>query len=502
MSWIKSKLMGVALIFLLTTLLILVLELMMFGLYLTTEARYFANHGELYTPMDCPNSSGLEDNQIKVAIFGGSSSGGYANPISFTTILCNYNYKNNNLVVTNFAKNGAPFSDFQSEIIKEVMVDYDIIVLYAGHNEFWSQVFRRGNRTLLPNGIMVDESKNWHTLHLNELAALERKVSKAEKIQNFILENSRIFFFLDRVVIKINMLFSEPGVQNSEIYPKDFYYKNVFLTEFERKNILELYKKNIEEISKKLNSKQKLIISTVMSNDLFPPIADVYMDSEGQKSLDSFTKQLKSIYFQLSSKNVKDLSHAIEALPESAHKLYLEGLLCLELSDKLLQKSDKSKCFSILADARGNDSMPLRVVPEINSFIRSFRHENVVIIDPVRDMMEIDDSLYSHRDFFIDFQHPSNLGHTIIAKSILSEIFPDETLLESFSLELCGISFEDNGVQEKITSSYYKCVRAFEQNLGWLNRMIKIQPNSFQYEFYKNIAEGNLKDLSGGTNPN
>jgi hypothetical protein len=501
MSWIKSRLKEILLIFLLTTLLILVVELMMYSIYLATGSKYFANSDQLNVPIDCPNSLSLEGNQIKVAIFGGSSAGGYASPISFTKILCNYNSKNNNLVITNFAKNAAPFSDFQSEIIKEVMIDYDIIVLYAGHNEFWSQAFRRGNKTLFPNGIEVADPKKVNSIHSKGLAALRIKLSKAEKIQNFIIEKSRVFFFLQRVIIKFNMLFNESAVLNSEVYPRDFYYEDIFLTELERKNILELYKKNIEEISNKLNSKQKLIISTVMSNDLFPPIADVYMHSEEQKDLDSINRQLKNIYSQLSSKNIRDLRDAIEALPESAHRLYLEGLLCLELSDKFIQKSDNNMCFSILTEARRNDAMPLRVVPEINSFIRSFRHENVVIIDPVRDMMEIEDSLYAYKDFFIDFQHPSNLGHTIIAKSILSKIYPNEAMLDSFNLELCGISLEGNGVQENILSSYDECVGAFNQNLHWLTSMIEIQPVSFQYDYYKTIVESNLKNIFDGSNP-
>ena len=62
--------------------------------------------------------------------------------------------------------------------------------------------------------------------------------------------------------------------------------------------------------------------------------------------------------------------------------------------------------------------MPLRVVPEINSYIRSFRHKNVVVVDPVKDMMESADSLNEYKDFFVDFAHPSQLGHTIIAKNI------------------------------------------------------------------------------------
>ena len=103
MNWISLRLKNLFFIFLSTTFLILIIELLMYGLHLTTGSKYFANAGDFSITItnDCPDSFNLEGTQIRVAIFGGSSSAGYASPISFSKILCDYSSKDKNLVITN-----------------------------------------------------------------------------------------------------------------------------------------------------------------------------------------------------------------------------------------------------------------------------------------------------------------------------------------------------------------------------------------------------------------
>ena len=469
----------------------------MYGLHLTTGSKYFANVGDFSITItnDCPDSFNLEGTQIRVAIFGGSSSAGYASPISFSKILCDYSSKDKNLVITNFSKSGAPFSDFQSEIIKEVMSDYDLLVIYAGHNEVWSQIYRRENKTIFPNGIETSDPKKVHFNHLEELVALKQKPTRRKQIKNFIIEESRIYYFLLRSIARLKILVNKSDELNGEVYPRNFYYKDTFLTEFERKNILENYKNNIEEISNKLNSKQKLIIATVLSNDLFPPIADIYIEADEQTGLDGLNKKLKNLYSQISDNNLDKIKEVIFALPVGANKHYLEGLLCLELKGKLLTKFDNDECFNKLKDARMDDALPFRVVPEINSYIRSIKQKNIIVVDPVKDMMGSINNLYQYKDFFVDFQHPSQLGHAIIANNILAAIYPNEIIPDSFNIELCGISWEKNGKIEKTLADKSSCIESYQTNIRWLDNIIAVQPVSFQYDYYKSRSERSLKAL-------
>jgi hypothetical protein len=39
------------------------------------------------------------------------------------------------------------------------MSDYDLLVIYAGHNEVWSHIYRRENKTIFPNGIETSDPK-------------------------------------------------------------------------------------------------------------------------------------------------------------------------------------------------------------------------------------------------------------------------------------------------------------------------------------------------------
>ena len=469
----------------------------MLGLYLTTGSTYFYSAAD--TSIDCPTSINQRTNQKKIAIFGGSSANGYATPISFSKILCNYNFKNKNITVDNFSANGLPFSNYQSEIIKKVMNDYDIIVLYSGHNEMWTQVYRRNSSFVFPNGIeVVDPTKKI----FSQVPSLNDNLGKLQtnKIIDVVIEKSRIYYFLFRVAQKIVSSITQDNSNkeiSNKLYLKNPYYQNIFLTDFEKKNILDLYKKNVEEIINRLGVNQKLIISTVLSNDLFPPLADVIMGDVSDKSIDELNKQLKSIYKKLPDIDIQIVEEFISKAPETAHKNFLEGLLCLEMSDELNKTLDNNKCFSKLVKARGMDMFPNRVLPEINEYIRSIRHKNVIVIDPVLDMMKNITSINEYYDYFIDYQHPSILGHTLIAKNLLSALRPIKSITNSFNIDLCRVIWENSG---SALSPKKICKEAYETNIRWLNVQRKIHSSFFLYDYYRSKSERNLIQVNESKN--
>ena len=90
--------------------------------------------------LDFPKFGKNIDNSLvkKVAVFGGSSANGYASAISFSDYLANSDFALNNFQIKNYAQNGAPFYNYQSEILKKVINHYDIIIIYSGHNAFYT----------------------------------------------------------------------------------------------------------------------------------------------------------------------------------------------------------------------------------------------------------------------------------------------------------------------------------------------------------------------------
>ena len=102
----------------------------------------------------------VKGSKVKVAIFGGSSAVGYAAPIGFARFL--EEAVPGRLLIDNYAEAGAPFVGFQAELAKVVMPYYDVILVYAGHNEMWSYLYRRSREmheeVVLPWGAKFDYS--------------------------------------------------------------------------------------------------------------------------------------------------------------------------------------------------------------------------------------------------------------------------------------------------------------------------------------------------------
>ena len=108
----------------------------------------------------------LKSTKTKVAIFGGSSAAGFASPLGFGSFL--EEAGKGRLIVHNYAEPGAPFVGFQAELLKMVMDHYDVIVVYAGHNEIWAQTYANSKDSndviMLPWG--SGSTRRAHTLSM------------------------------------------------------------------------------------------------------------------------------------------------------------------------------------------------------------------------------------------------------------------------------------------------------------------------------------------------
>ena len=470
-----------------TVLLFFLLEILMSGIFFLSGSHYFSTK----TENEYKSFKIMEEEKIQIAVFGGSSSAGYSSPISFVDLLSDSEFTNKSFKVTNYAESGAPFSGFQSELIKTVMSNYDIIVIYSGHNELWNQVYKREDATSFENGESTPRPEDVHSLFRQNLSSINDTVNSEYSVnRSIVINHSRLYYFVFRLLAMIGPYLpsiESTDVESKKIYPKKFYYKNSFILPEERDQMVNLYKKNLMEISDELKDNQKLVISTVMSNDLFPPLADFYSgDAIGYADL--INKKTKDAYLALSQNKHEVLRKALEFLPKGPHKFYLEGMLCL-FDNLELQSLLPRQCLLKLSKARELDGFPVRVLPQINQFIRNFEHPNVVIVDPVKETLYKSTSLKEYKDFFVDFQHPSILGHAIIAKNILRGLFPLEGYDHSYKINQCSLEIKGDGKLKVFDSNvlnedYDKCKRAYDTNINWILGFIKIQPIPYQYEYY------------------
>jgi hypothetical protein len=508
MSLIKKNfVMYCVVFFVLPIIIIIFFEILLASLSYLTGSKYFEDrlethhrtvsplHGFFSVPGVFRVEGGNANNQhrTKVAVFGGSSSAGYASPISFSELLGSNEFSGKNLEVHNYARNGEPFVGFQAELLKAVMPDYDVFVVYAGHNEIWQQIYSRARIShetiVLPNGARVpfgsapylDLDRRLKRIQ-SSATVLSDPAEKVLGVLNWVADRSRLFWLANRVVSKISEVI--PG-RDQDYLPK-YYYDSEFISPAERTLLVEEYKQTVNEIAGRLKADQTLILSTVMANNFFPPLAEV-THNKNPVELFRYEAMTKKGYARLAVGDFPGLKSVISNLPQGAHKTYLESRLCF--GKEGFKNLATSSCFALTEEARRIDKLPYRVVPEINQFIRSYKARNVIVVDPESRFKTDVDGLNKYFEYFVDFQHPSPKGHLVIADAVLTGLFSDYQSQSKALVDECGnITLQEEPKLKVIKSNPVVQAQQFEINIAWLDNFIAAQPSPSPYDYFKDRA--------------
>jgi hypothetical protein len=400
-------------------------ELILSLTYKITKSTYFETGNEYtqrlvflekFYPEDSLNFyNDLKSKYAKIAVFGGSSAAGYGSPINFTEFLLTID---SSIIIHNYALNGQPFVGFQSELLKKVLPYYDYIIIYAGHNEFWGHLYQKAFSTnkiiYFPNNVFGQQKIKQNDLIFSDKESRLNKLNKIllkNKKKNYILSitaNSRLFNFYKKLLLKTQK-FTNYFIKKDNETLIPFYLDEPILTVDDKRTIVAEFKKEIELIQKLMRPNQKLIISTVLSNDLFPPISD-HLQNKDLEKIEILNKKTKIIYeqiiknssnvFYFFTKNAKNknlestkIYNELKYFRNGAHKSYLDGINCIENHKSL---ENYQNCLEILKDARNNDSINLRILPELNTFIRSInnQYKNIYIIDPEKKIEQQNNTRY------------------------------------------------------------------------------------------------------------
>ena len=89
-------------------------------------------------------------------------------------------------------------------------------------------------------------------------------------------------------------------------------------------------------------------------------------------------------------------------------------------------------------------------------------------------------------------QHPSFLGHVLIAENILFGLFPSNATSRSYNVSTCGVDWKDNGESKNLYANTQKCTHAYSDNIRWLRLYLEVQPTSYLYDYYKSRSERDL----------
>lgn len=320
-------------------------------------------------------------------------------------------------IVHNYAKNGAPFVKFQSEILNIVAPYYDILIIYAGHNEILSHLhmksFEKGKKIKLFNGYIID-GKKVRLAHNIEKSLLKKLIKSQNKLY-FLILNSRLLNFYKQSVRFISKKFFKKLKNKNDIniQKNPLFIQIPIISNSEKNTITKNYFETLDQIVSKLTLNQKLVISTVLSNDLYPPNLDVI---EKINNIEYYNNTFSNIYKKIKDGEVIDNS-IISSLPFGAHKTFFEANNCVLKSEKI--QSNWTHCKELLTKARSLDALPWRVIEQINTEIRQIKNERVIVVDPAN---KLPFKKKEYLGYFLDFQHPSIKGHFVIADEIIKAL--------------------------------------------------------------------------------
>jgi len=501
------KIVGSIVIFISPFLILLLLEIILFFASNLTDSTLFEN--KIQTDQRAGNSfwvstvhqpkfiSDLQSDKKKIAIFGGSSAYGYGAPLGLNDFIQS---SNKTYIVHNYSMLGQPFVGFQDELLNIVIGYYDHLIIYSGHNEIYSHLLKKSKDVGIDFGVPYGEdldSASVFRAHELKKETLISKINLLEgnstnirnftlRITNYLLYKSRVVNFFYRSWWKFVGSKKQADNQNSNDNDKTPYYLNKpFLSSSDRNEIVKRYKESINNIFLKLSKNQSLILLTVPANDLYPPSSDYAFKVD----LESANSYLDSLYLSL-EKNKKFEIEDLNSIPDGAHKLYLSALECTNFFEDL-NKPINSVCMQEAMLARQKDGIPFRVLPSLNESIRNMvRPSNVLILDFENKFNKYTKEIYLNS--FIDFQHPSSLGHAFIAEEILRHITKNKELKISL-INKCGeykIITSENENNFKTAKDKYQ--HSSMVNAGWLKSFIQNFHSNYMHKYYLEKVNQNL----------
>ena len=433
-----------------------------------TENRYFVSRGVLKSKF-IP--------RLRVAIFGGSSANGYGSTISFSEILNNMSILSKaDIIFDNHATPATPFYLYQAEKIKRLINNYDIFVVYAGHNEW---LHFNHDKKFFPNNTKTTDYK-LSKQYWSELLEEEIKISKDNNfyhsggnlIFNSFTDKIRILNFSFRSFNKLKVFFVKNYYKyfvkqkEKNINKIRYFYDEKFFNNSDYKSIwVENFKQSIFEIEKILPDGKRLILINPLPNLLTPPVGDFNDISDENNE-----KQIANAYKNLANREPAEPGE-FEKIKDGAHKNYLLGLYCLE---KLLEANNYN-CINLLNRSKQFDEMPWTIIRPIKYFITkeaekiSKKIEVINISDFEKNLIK---DQKNYQSFFLDYVHPSKYGHSYLANKISNIIFNEEIesklVFNSKTPQCPSIEYYvEKKLEKTIATSKRQCDKKFNLIKNW-----------------------------------
>ena len=430
------------LIIIISTLFILIGELLLWSLWsLTKSSKLDTLEGnrvfKIYHSLKFNSYPSNPENYLKIAVYGGSSAEGTVE-FNFSNVI-NHDLKKiigPNIFIKNYGESGNSFHKEQAEILKKTIPFYDIFVIYSGHNE-WVNIYNQDCGIKIFNINIklckeIEANRNKKISHAtNEF--YNNKSNKFNLFQ-FLESKSRIYAIMHKSEYYLSNYLSKKLFKNKKIKDGSIFQETGLIRPAKSEPNKAFSSKKIEEIPKKFDSDLKEIIKTIqkekkflilvgaIGNELFPPYFSQHSASLDSNNVDFLNNKLQEVEKNINNKDLHMAQKQVEEIlinePKHAYANFLMGKINMYLG-----KMETS--WSYFEKAVDEDGFPHRNLSTINLLLKKQAEKNkanVSYINYPKIVRKLITNNESNESFFVDWVHPNNLGHIIIGKLASCEI--------------------------------------------------------------------------------
>lgn len=355
---------------------------------------------------------------FKVAVFGGSSSAGNSSEANFANIL---DYElgkalafGKPIYVRNYAIPGAAFHKNQAELAKIAARYYDVLVVYAGNNEWVNYYFT--NKGFPSIGVTIDE--DLEASNRARAAAVRAELEGRFSLFDFLQEYSRIYSVLWKISVKSfgkfhALLPNDHGLFSSRAKRPSMTESHKLVPEPEIKLMIKNFEQSLMDVAAEADRHGAALVAVpAVGNELFPPYFSA--GASDQALIDALKKAERAFLRNDFNAVGVQADAALESHPLHSFANYVKGIAELNMGRF-------KSAWSHLTRAVEEDGFPYRSPQAIEKAVHAAksRFSGMFVVDFPETSRHLIEEKPERNALFDDQIHPNLSGHALIARMVL-----------------------------------------------------------------------------------